>query len=163
MLNVFCLLPKSWWWLTILLPVLMMPPASADEIGATEALGTQPDRYYAQADNQRFTVQWRPLAAPVINELQHWQLLIGVKPGDHRGAAQLAALTPDKVMISGGMPAHAHGLPTDPRVLTLKAVSPYQVLVEVGGLKFQMWGQWFLRVAIPALEGQADVHFSLAP
>ena len=150
-------------WAVALLSLLAVQPVCADEIGLAEPLFEQSYPYRSFSDNQHFRVEWRPVAAPALNRMQRWQLLLSVDFRNARAMAQLAALTPDSVRISGGMPAHAHGLPTRPQVVALHRPTPHQVILEVGGLKFQMWGEWFLRVAVPSMNDQADVHFSLAP
>lgn len=46
-----------------------------------------------------------------------------------------------KLFVKGGMPAHAHGLPTSPKILW----SEHQKAYLIEGLKFSMPGQWLLR------------------
>jgi hypothetical protein len=55
-----------------------------------------------------------------------------------------AKLKNAKILLSGGMPAHHHGLPTSPVVSWSADKQTY--LVE--GLKFSMPGQWELRLLI---------------
>lgn len=49
-----------------------------------------------------------------------------------------------KVHIDGGMPAHAHGLPTAPKVKWSDTRGVY----EIQGLKFSMPGEWSLNFNI---------------
>lgn len=49
-----------------------------------------------------------------------------------------------RILLDGGMPAHAHGLPSAPKV---KAVSNQGDYV-VDGMKFNMGGEWILRFTI---------------
>ena len=49
-----------------------------------------------------------------------------------------------KIKIGGGMPAHHHGLPTEPVIKWSKACNKY--LIE--GLRFSMPGKWILHFYI---------------
>lgn len=57
------------------------------------------------------------------------------------------------VSVSGGMPAHGHGLPTSPQ--TIEASRPGEYLIR--GLKFSMPGEWVLNVAFQ----HQNTHHSL--
>lgn len=56
------------------------------------------------------------------------------------------------IMVDGGMPAHGHGLPTQPQVT--KNLGGGKFLVE--GIKFSMPGMWQLKFHIDA-EGEKDL------
>ncbi len=60
--------------------------------------------------------------------------------------------------VSGGMPQHGHGLPTQPRVV--EADTPGDYLIN--GVRFSMTGWWVLNLAIRTPDGRADtVTFNL--
>jgi hypothetical protein len=59
---------------------------------------------------------------------------------------------PTRLAFDGGMPQHGHGLPTAPRVT--RSLGTGRFLVE--GVKFNMGGDWTLRVEVVGPSG-ADV------
>lgn len=61
------------------------------------------------------------------------------------------------VAVDGGMPAHGHGLPTQPRVT--RALGGGEYLVE--GLRFNMGGWWVLHFAVDGSLGQDTITFNL--
>ncbi len=61
-----------------------------------------------------------------------------------------------RLTVLGGMPAHAHGLPTTP---TVRALGDGRYLVE--GLKFHMPGAWIVAFRISAKPGIDSVSFAL--
>ena len=60
--------------------------------------------------------------------------------------------------IDGGMPEHAHGLPTRPRVSRSLGGGMY----EIEGLRFSMGGWWELKLAIDSPAGTDSVTFNLS-
>jgi hypothetical protein len=56
-----------------------------------------------------------------------------------------------QITVDGGMPAHGHGLPTEPQVTASLGNGDYRV----EGLKFNMPGSWRLTFLIVA-KGQED-------
>jgi hypothetical protein len=62
------------------------------------------------------------------------------------------------VSIDGGMPEHAHGLPTRPRVRRSLGGGVY----EIEGLRFSMGGWWELKLAIDSPAGTDSVTFNLS-
>lgn len=65
-----------------------------------------------------------------------------------------AAVTGADVVLSGGMPAHGHGLPTKPVVTSLGAGEYF-----IEGLKFSMVGTWELNLDIKTKEVSDSVVF----
>jgi hypothetical protein len=61
-------------------------------------------------------------------------------------------VVPTRLAFDGGMPQHGHGLPTAPRVT--RSLGAGRFLVE--GVKFNMGGDWTLRVEVVGSPG-ADV------
>jgi hypothetical protein len=97
-----------------------------------------------------FRASWksRP-AAPAINELHEWVLHIETAAGEPAAGAV--------VSVNGDMPAHGHGMPTEPQVTADLGSGDY--LVE--GMSFQMGGYWIVDVTV-TFEGQTDlVRFGL--
>lgn len=80
----------------------------------------------------------------VINQIHNWVLHIEDARGTPVSGAGLS--------VTGGMPAHDHGLPTAPRVT--REVAPGDYILE--GLRFHMQGQWELEISIDA-DGEQDV------
>ena len=97
-----------------------------------------------------FRASWesRP-AAPAINELHEWVLHVETVDGEPAAGAI--------VSVNGDMPAHGHGMPTDPQVTADLGDGDY--LVE--GMSFQMGGYWIVDVTV-TFEGETDlVRFGL--
>jgi len=97
-----------------------------------------------------FRVSFRSELDPiVINRIHSWVLHI---EDAHRTPVSGAALS-----VTGGMPAHDHGLPTAPRVT--REVSPGDYVLE--GVRFHMRGQWELEITIHADDRQDVVVIAL--
>lgn len=78
-----------------------------------------------------------------INEFLEWVLIIKDADGE--------PVTPVRVAVSGGMPMHGHGLPSQPQVSEYLGDGKYLIK----GLKFSMNGRWELAFDIQSKE-QAD-------
>ncbi len=63
-----------------------------------------------------------------------------------------------KISISGGMPEHRHGLPTQPRVTKSLGGGVY----EIEGVRFSMGGWWELKLVIESAAGNDSVTFNLS-
>ena len=75
----------------------------------------------------------------------------------HITDASGAPLTQAVVQVTGGMPEHHHGLPTQPRVTESTASGDYRI----NGVRFSMTGRWVLNLNIRARDGRSDtVTFS---
>lgn len=68
-----------------------------------------------------------------------------------------AAVDGATITVSGGMPEHGHGLPTQPRVTRALGEGRYQV----DGVRFSMPGWWVLTFRVDATAGQDSVTFNL--
>ena len=68
------------------------------------------------------------------------------------------ALKNIEIFISGGMPAHQHGLPTTPKIVWSKEKQVYLIK----GLKFSMPGDWVLNFKINAAEVDDKDEISMA-
>jgi hypothetical protein len=96
-----------------------------------------------------FQVGYISSPAPVpLLQVHSWTVTIADAAGQ---AVHDASIT-----VLGGMPAHAHGLPTTPRV---KSLGGGRYLIE--GLKFHMPGAWEVALRIKAGAGTDSVTFDL--
>ncbi len=66
-------------------------------------------------------------------------------------------LYPAAVVIGGGMPAHGHGLPSQPQIINYLGDGKY--LIE--GLKFNMAGEWVLQLQVRSENYLDSVEFKL--
>ena len=83
-----------------------------------------------------------------INELTSWTLSIQTSDGQ--------PVTGGQVTVSGGMPAHDHGFPTEP-VVTERSGGAY--LVE--GVRFHMGGLWEMTFTIATDDITDSVTFNV--
>ncbi len=84
-----------------------------------------------------------------IADFQRWVITLETAGGDPVQRARM--------QIDGGMPAHGHGLPTQPEVTEYLGDGRY--LIE--GLRFNMSGEWVLMFALEMPEGRDVVAFRL--
>jgi hypothetical protein len=92
-----------------------------------------------------FRVDFRSELDPiVINRIHSWVLHVEGEDG--------APVSGATISVTGGMPAHNHGLPTAPRVT--REIAPGDYILD--GLRFHMGGQWQLEITIDA-DGKQDV------
>ncbi len=90
-----------------------------------------------------YRVRYKSQLEPIeINKMHNWVLHVETPAGS-------PVLDAD-ITVSGGMPAHNHGLPTQPRVTDNMGHGDY--LVE--GMRFHMAGDWVVTLAISAAAGQ---------
>jgi len=89
--------------------------------------------------------------APKINQFQQW--FVEIKDQSNN------PVYPAKIVISGGMPAHGHGLPTQPQVTDYLGNGLY--LIE--GIKFNMTGNWMIQLQIltPTIQDTATINFDV--
>lgn len=102
-------------------------------------------------DNGHFRITYLSKTNPIeINQMHAWIINIQDINGENIDHALVA--------IDGGMPAHNHGLPTQPQMT--KNLGSGNYLVE--GMKFHMHGSWIVNFSIEA-NGQSDqVTFQLS-
>jgi hypothetical protein len=102
-------------------------------------------------DNGLYRISFTSALDPIaINQLHSWTLHVETADGRPVEDAQIS--------VDGGMPAHGHGLPTQPQVTQNLGNGDY--LLE--GVRFQMPGAWVMRFDVAA-DGQSDgVTFELA-
>jgi hypothetical protein len=87
-----------------------------------------------------YASELRPLQ---INKLHAWTLHIEDAQGNPVVGANL--------QVSGGMPAHNHGLPTNPRITAELGNGDYRL----DGMRFHMSGAWEITINIAA-DGDTD-------
>ena len=86
---------------------------------------------------------------PPINVVHEWVLHIETADGEPVEGATVG--------INGDMPAHGHGMPTQPQVTADLGGGDYRV----EGMAFQMGGYWIVDVSVSAA-GQSDlIRFGL--
>lgn len=119
--------------------------AHGDELPADLDLST-----HRKSENGHFVVSYvtNP-ESPQLNQLHSWTLHIESAHGHPVENAQ--------VMITGDMPQHGHGLPTEPVVTQYLGDGDY--LVE--GVKFQMPGWWVVKFMVNGGEMSDSVTFNL--
>ncbi len=84
-----------------------------------------------------------------IGQFLSWEIIVRDRKGD--------AVFPAQIGVSGGMPAHRHGLPTQPQVSRYLGEGKY--LVE--GLKFGMSGEWVVLFGIQTPANRDVVRYEL--
>lgn len=91
-----------------------------------------------------FRLRYQPETGTIpLNKMHAWTVHIETAAGDPVDDA--------RIVVEGGMPAHNHGLPTQPR--QTRSLGNGDYLVE--GLRFHMAGAWEMRLEIRA-GGRAD-------
>lgn len=105
--------------------------------------------------------QWRMQQA---SESGHYQAELACATAPVVGAFQDCSLRlqsqqaiPAKLLIAvdGGMPAHGHGLPTEPQAVPTSTTGEYRI----DGLKYSMPGEWVLGFLLHADAVQDKVVF----
>ena len=98
----------------------------------------------AAAESSEFQVTFTTTVDPItINKMHEWVLDIKNPDG--------SLVTDAEIIIDGGMPAHNHGLPTNPKVTQNLGQGKYRV----EGVRFHMSGYWEMRVSVKA-NGKED-------
>jgi len=88
-------------------------------------------------------------AVPPINMVHQWILHVATPDG--------AAVEGASITVGGDMPAHGHGMPTQPEVTADLGGGDYRV----EGMAFQMGGYWIIDVTVTA-GGETDlIRFGL--
>lgn len=100
--------------------------------------------------NRVYTATLRPHQPLRLRQLQTVSVLIADASGRPIDGAAIS--------VDGGMPEHAHGLPTQPRVTRSLGGGVY----EIGGVRFSMGGWWELKLAIDSPAGTDGVTFNLS-
>ena len=86
---------------------------------------------------------------PRQGELHAWVVTVNTRQGAPvEGAA---------ISVGGGMPEHAHGLPTSPEATAYLGDGRYRI----EGMKFSMPGWWQLKLGVSAPAGTDEATFNL--
>jgi hypothetical protein len=113
---------------------------------AAEAFGLGP----RVSEKQTYTATLQPAQPLRVRRLQTVPVLVT----DAHGRPVESAV----ISVDGGMPEHAHGLPTQPRVTRALGGGVY----EIEGLRFSMGGWWEIKLAIDSPAGADRVTFNLS-
>ncbi len=136
----------------VLLVLVAVAPAACVHAAAstpTPAASPVPGETTRWSEKARYRVSYVPAPSPVPMLVVHsWTVTIV--------DATERPIDEARVTVLGGMPAHAHGLPTTPAVTALGGGR-----YRVDGLKFHMPGAWVVAFRINASAGIDTVSFAL--
>ncbi len=94
-------------------------------------------RYEQSSDAGRFVVHVEPRGGKApLRSLHEWTVLVTDPAG--------IVVRPTRLTLAAGMEAHGHGMETRPRVVEVLPDGRH----VVGGMKFNMAGEWQFRVDI---------------
>lgn len=88
---------------------------------------------------------------PPVNEMHTWTI--------HLEDADGVPIDGASIGVDGDMPAHGHGMPTQPRVTDYLGNGDYLV----DGMQFQMGGEWYVEfsIAVDSVEDVVRFDFTL--
>ncbi len=113
--------------------------------------GAVNSQYAHTVEGRFFTARIAPENPDFLrNTLHAWIASISTKDG---APVKNATMT-----ISGGMPAHGHGLPTAPQVTENFGDGRYRI----DGVQFNMAGKWELKLTVTAGDASETVTFNLS-
>ena len=99
---------------------------------------------------ERYQISYAATLQPIaINQMHQWTVRVTDANGNPVENAS--------IQVSGGMPAHDHGLPTAPRATAYLGDGRY--LLE--GMKFHMGGAWEVVLTVEAAQGKDSLSLSL--
>ena len=131
------------------LAVLVLALLAVAAVVCAAEVAPSPGATSAWTEKRMYRVAWTSTPSPVpLLSLHAWTITIT--------DAAHEPVDDARVTVLGGMPAHAHGLPTTPSV---RALGGGTYLVE--GLKFHMPGAWVVAFRIKAAAGIDAVSFPL--
>ena len=132
---------------------LCLSACADDEPEQVKVQGQVPDKLIWQQVSERgafeVTLDSQTDGSVAINEFLEWVLTVKKPDGE--------LVDPARVSVSGGMPAHGHGLPSQPQVSEHPADGKYLVK----GLQFSMNGDWELAFDIQSQDQRDKVVFDL--
>jgi hypothetical protein len=126
------------------------PPRSASPTASAESTPAPNVQARVLSENGLFVGSWvSDPGTPPINVVHEWVLHIETTDGEPVEGAIVG--------LNGDMPAHGHGMPTEPQVTGDLGGGDYRV----EGMAFQMGGYWIVDVTVTA-GGQTDlIRFGL--
>jgi hypothetical protein len=140
--------------LAVLQGTLASLACGRDDPAPSEAAGRQTAPGHGVSEEGRYRVGLRPRDGGVpMGRLHAWVVTTETADG--------VRFAPIRLAFGGGMPQHAHGFDTEPRVT--RALAEGEYLVE--GVRFHMSGEWTLRVELvgPAGPDVAIFRLQVAP
>lgn len=112
------------------------------------ASGTSADTS-ATVAGEHFRITYQSKVEPLpLNRIHSWILHVETLDGKPVGNAEIT--------VHGGMPAHKHGLPTEPAITE---IGDGDYLVE--GIKFSMTGEWQFWFNVRAGQASDEVKFDI--
>ena len=122
-------------------------PSPNPSVGATPLANVQEG---VGSEHGQFVGSWTSdPQTPPINAVHEWVIHIETPDGEPVEGATIT--------IDGDMPAHGHGMPTQPQMTADLGGGDYQV----EGMSFQMGGYWIIDVTVSA-GGETDlIRFGL--
>lgn len=126
--------------LTLTLAIVMLYVMGCSSTGPASVSKKHPTQYTSQqhavtkmsgSGNYRFALYSDEAPLP-LGKIHSWTLHVESKSG--------VALENADIKVTGWMPAHGHGFPTQPRVTEYLGNGDY----KVDGIKFSMTGHWNL-------------------
>lgn len=96
-----------------------------------------------------YAVEIEVTEPPALNVMQSWIIVVL--------DAQGAPVEHANIGVSGGMPAHGHGLPTAPEVTEELGGGRYRL----DGIKFNMMGRWVVDLNITSPIGHDTARIEL--
>jgi len=97
-----------------------------------------------------YRVSYKPEIDPIrINTIHAWEVTVKDKKGN--------PVTGARITVTGDMPEHGHGLPTEPQMVEELPAGRY----IIDGMKFQMPGWWVVTLHIHSSKGMDTVTFQL--
>jgi hypothetical protein len=97
----------------------------------------------------KYVIEIAPADQPVrVNQIHTWRIAVRNAKGEPVPGATIG--------VSGGMPEHGHGFPTQPRVSA--QAEPGRYLLE--GMKFSMTGWWEIKLDVQSPLGTDAVTFN---
>jgi len=129
-------------------PLWMLLVVASGWMWSTQAPGAE--AWESESEQSGLKSRLEPRGGLVrIGEFQDWILSLRKADGVPVSAARIA--------VNGGMPAHGHGMPTQPQVT--EYLGQGRFLVE--GVRFNMSGEWVLLFSLDMPEGRDRVAFRL--
>ncbi len=116
----------------------------------------QAKELFFETSNDQFSLELTAPESPSLNKIYRWKAVL-------KGSQPLSQISLSDITISGGMLAHGHGLPTQPKALNLTHNNDRQISFDIQGLKFQMWGNWHLQVHVADTQAPLIIEFNLSP
>lgn len=134
--------------LTLIVVVCVAALATRVEPERADSLPRDAHRWQKTSDQGAFNVTLDSQSERIaLREFLEWSVEVANVDG--------TAVYPARFSISGGMPSHGHGLPSQPRVTQHLDAGRYLI----SGLKFNMAGDWLLVFDIESESRRDRVSF----